>query len=811
VTGRQARPAAQPPPTRGAPHGAAAPPTARPATARPATARWAADLAIGARFAFTGGRESWLRTVLTAVGVGLGVALLLLASAVPNINAARHSREYARAVPTQSAKPGPRTVDVSEVGTSYHGHGIGGVLVAPDGDHPPVPPGLSRLPGRGEMAVSPALKKLLDSDGGRLLRQRLPYRTVATIGRAGLMDSGEYRYYAGAGHGVLTGHDEHIDRWGYDSRTEPLDPVLMTLVVLGCVMLLMPVAVFIATAVRFGGERRDRRLAALRLVGADTRMTRRIAAGEALAGALVGLAVGAGVFLAVRRLAGTVTLWGVGAYPGDVRPSVPLTLLVAVAVPVCAVAVALLALRGVAIEPLGVVRRGTPRRRRLGWRLAVPAVGLLMLLPVTITGRTTLGLWNTGQIVLGAILVLVGVTGLLPWVVENVVGRLHGGAVSWELAMGRLRMSSDTASRAVSGITVAVAGAIALQSFFAGIQSGYVTSTRQDPHRAQLEATFPARDGRTADHLIDRFRATRGVQAVLGTVEAPIGRPGPLRKGEEYVPETGITVGDCATLRELARIGHCTDGDVFVVRGSSAHDDAAAVARPGARVDLHPAGDGRPSGRPLLWTIPASARAVASRTDPAGTEHSGVLATPSAVRVSSLHDAEARVLLRLDPRQRDATEYVRDTAARVSPLTFVSTLSATDESNRFATVRKGIFIGATATLALIAASMLVTTIEQLRDRRRLLSVLVAFGTRRTTLGLSVLWQTAVPVALGLALSVTGGLGLGLILLHMVSRPMTTWWAFLPMAALGAGLVLTVTLISLPPLWRMMRPDGLRTE
>ncbi|MFE9556501.1 hypothetical protein ACFYMW_29245 [Streptomyces sp. NPDC006692] len=30
------------------------------------------DLGLGARFALTGGREGWVRTVLTALGVGLG-------------------------------------------------------------------------------------------------------------------------------------------------------------------------------------------------------------------------------------------------------------------------------------------------------------------------------------------------------------------------------------------------------------------------------------------------------------------------------------------------------------------------------------------------------------------------------------------------------------------------------------------------------------------------------------------------------------------------------------------------------------------
>lgn len=36
--------------------------------------QWAADLMLGVRFAFTGGREGWTRAVLTAVGVEIGRA-----------------------------------------------------------------------------------------------------------------------------------------------------------------------------------------------------------------------------------------------------------------------------------------------------------------------------------------------------------------------------------------------------------------------------------------------------------------------------------------------------------------------------------------------------------------------------------------------------------------------------------------------------------------------------------------------------------------------------------------------------------------
>lgn len=46
---------------------------------------------------------------------------------------------------------------------------------------------------------------------------------------------------------------------------------------------------------------------------------------------------------------------------------------------------------------------------------------------------------------------------------------------------------------------------------------------------------------------------------------------------------------------------------------------------------------------------------------------------------------------------------------------------------------------------------------------------------------------------------------------MLDKPVTGWLLFLPLAGAGGGLVVAVTLLSLPLLWRLMRPDGLRTE
>ncbi|MGX1303060.1 hypothetical protein RKD35_004548 [Streptomyces albogriseolus] len=250
--------------------------------------QWGRDLALGTRFAVTGGREGWTRALLTAVGVGLGVALLLLTAAVPNLLDGRDRREDARqdqAYSQDTLRPSDDTLVIAHANSDFRDRDLRGRLVEAEGPNAPVPPGVSELPKPGTMVVSPALKELLASDEGELLRDRLPYDIVGTIGEPGLIGSQELAWYAGAT-GLAERLDSptvmRIDAFGADRSqyTEPLDPVLVMLTLVIFVVLLVPVGVFIATAVRFGGERRDRRLAALRLVGSDSRMTRRIAARE---------------------------------------------------------------------------------------------------------------------------------------------------------------------------------------------------------------------------------------------------------------------------------------------------------------------------------------------------------------------------------------------------------------------------------------------------------------------------------------------------------------------------------------------------
>ncbi|WP_338782805.1 FtsX-like permease family protein [Streptomyces sp. DG1A-41] len=772
--------------------------------------QWARNLSMGVRFAFTGGREGWIRALLTAVGVGLGVALLLLTTAIPNALAERDRREAARTDHTFTQQEIPKadnTLVVLDTDTIFGDRDVRGRMLEPEGPRAPLPPGLSEFPAKGEMAVSPALKELLTSDSGKLLRERLPYRITGTIGEQGLVGSQELAYFAG-GKGLAdrlrSTSGARIDSFGNPdlAPSDPWDPVLLLLVLVVFVVLLMPVAVFIAAAVRFGGERRDRRLAALRLVGSDSRMTRRIAAGEALAGSVLGLVLGTGFFLLGRQLAASFEVYRVSVFPSYLNPSPLLAALVAVTVPTAAVLVTLLALRGVVIEPLGVVRTAKPARRRLWWRLLLPLGGLAMLFPMVGQGNDD-GTFNQYLVVGGVMLLLVGVTALLPWIVERAVARLGPGGIAWQLAVRRLQLSSGAAARMVNGIAVAVAGAIALQMLFAGVEGGYTRASQYDVTRAQMQVDVP--DGAEPALVAEEFRDTEGVGKVTTLSDGYLRD----RRGEEG-SDVQITVADCTSLREVAMLPSCRDGDVFAV--PSAEYDTDSMAKPGRTLWADPVDADRPGDHWGSWTVPQDIRQARTREDPTGYERGGILITPGALPEKLGALASARLFLSLDRSVPDAYEYVRNTAARLDPMSQPMTWHSTERNERFATIRTGLFVGAACVLALIGASLLVSQLEQLRERRKLLSSLVAFGTRRRTLGLSVLWQTAIPIGLGLLLAAAVGMALGAVLLRMVNTSVRVDWAsVLSMTGIGAGVVLVVALLSLPPLWRMMRPDGLRTE
>src|SRR5512147_1902040 len=98
--------------------------------------RWLRELLLGLRMSLAGGVSGWVRAGLTALGVGLGVALLLVAVSLPHALQARNARQAARDDVLSLSQPPPKsdtTILIAFADTEYHDEAIRGRFLQPDG------------------------------------------------------------------------------------------------------------------------------------------------------------------------------------------------------------------------------------------------------------------------------------------------------------------------------------------------------------------------------------------------------------------------------------------------------------------------------------------------------------------------------------------------------------------------------------------------------------------------------------------------------------------------------------------------------
>ncbi|PWK90262.1 FtsX-like permease family protein [Lentzea atacamensis] len=740
----------------------------------------ASDLALGVRLAVGGSRKSWARLALQGVGIGLGVALLLFAASLPNVIDARDDRESARSMATKGNGPAPLLVE--EQGHAYRSDYVRGLYLKARTPDAPVPPGIDRLPGDGEIFVSPALGRLLESPAGELLRPRFPQKVVGTIGQAGLQNPNEFQYYAGDS--SIKEGENAVYGWGAVQHSRGINSLLWLLSVVGLVVLLFPVLVFVGVATRLAAAQRDRRLAALRLVGAAASRVRLIASGESLAGALAGLVVGFGIFFAVRPFVDRIPISELSAFPSDVMPTPALTLTVIVAVPVLAVFTSLLAMRRTIIEPLGVVRDQKPVRRRVWWRL-VPVVAGAALLLSQVGKLTPTEKPNQVPVVLGIVLLMLGIPVLLPWLVERVVFLMKGGTPALQLAVRRLQLDSGTAARVVGGVAVVLAGTVTLQMMLAGVEQEVQGNEKRQAAFNYL--SVKPRQSADLNGIAASLEKARGVTG-LHRIEQAWGE---LDRGGYAV----INIAPCTALTKQASIPNCTDGKAYAAREST----GLPAAQSGDVVTFQESGE--------KWTVPPVEVIDGPGNIP------GLLVTPAAAR--GLVPLNVEFLAELDPAVPDAAEHARNAMASYSWQlhTYFGGQDDTNEAERvFGVIRRALLAGSLLTLLVAAASLLVVALEQVRERRRPLAVMAASGVPRGTLARSLLWQNALPLAISTVVSLATGIGLGVLVMRVFGAEVAYDWAGIGLiTGIVVGLTFAVTALTLPSLRRATGALGLRTE
>nr|UUG47331.1 putative integral membrane protein [Amycolatopsis sp.] len=759
------------------------------------------DLALGLRLAVGGGRMSGaalLRLAMTAFGIALAVTVLLSAAAVQHLVGAQAERKAAIAQVTQP-RAGVAPLLIHNWYASAGDDFVKLTAVAATGANSPVPPGLSRLPAPGELAVSPELAAKLAAPGGGSLEAQLPGHVAGRISREGVAGADDLSAYYGVPAAQIEAEAESrkVYAFGLPYTGLGLSAAMLAVILPIAAVLLLPLLIFVTTASRMGAAQRERRLAALRLIGLDARQVKRVTAAESLVGAALGLAAGIGFFAVLRTFVADILPFGLRIFPEDLVPSWPLAAVIVLLVPGLAIGSALFGLRRTIVEPLGVVRQGKPVRRRMWWRWALTTIGVLLLAATLAFERGNGDTAAALALSVGSVFLLVGVSALLPWLVERLAERLHGGSPSWQLAIRRLQLDSGTASRVVSGLVVVLAGTILVQGVVTSLASG-------DDRQATPDgvAAVPVRVDTTAAHEAEVGKLVSAVPGVTGVHPA---RNLAFRAGEER--DYGM-VGDCVALRARANIGACSDGDVFSLAS------AGSSAAPAGKLQLQGYSRGEEVNGPE-WTVPAGVKVV--QAVDAGTAGDNLLITPGALGGLALPDSSVAVYVSGTGDVQALTDKV---ARAVRPLAWNASAGKSDyfddfrardrqmvESFRSVLITASLFV-----LAVAAMSLLMLSIEQISERRRPLAALSAAGVPIGVLARGALWQTGIPVVVGVVLAVAAGLGLTAPILRLADRPMIIDLpVLLALAAATVAAVLLVTGLTMPLLRQVTRLDTLRSE
>ena len=751
---------------------------------------------LGLQLTLHSGREAFVRLLVTAAAVAVGVALLLGVLAefhAFQANASQPCWSCTQGASVPSALPAHGELWNDSV-DFYQGQTITRLDVAALGSRAPVPPGIAHLPAPGEYYASPALAALLRSVPAGELGDRFPGHLAGTIGQPALNGINDLVIYIGYTPAALKAVPG--TSWVTSIATAPPAEVFTSFFryafLVGILAVLFPMLVLISTATRLAADRREERFAALRLVGGTPADIRVIASVEAMVSAFLGAVLGTVIFVLVRPALAGAALIGTPYFESDLTPTVWGYLAMLIGVPVATAVAALISLRRVQISPLGVSRRATPKPPTF-WRLAPLVLGVaLFVFGLSRTSRDSIG----APAYPGLLITMVGLVIAGPWLTAQAArlfGRVARGS-SALLASRRLADNPRAAFRSVTGLILAV---------FLGTMVGTlipaVNATEASPSAAALSNVLLDQVGlspQAGAQLLSGLGGINGATAYplysLYPQAPPTGsqvkaKPGsgPGDGRRRARGSAGSTVVSCSVMRGLAVLGQCAPGLAAVQADTSNlfSDNPSDNTKPFVSAsNTAYTGD--------LAKLPLQAVLVRVN-DPAALE-----------RVRTFLAVNA-------PPQESGGPGQSPTP----PRTFGETLQI--RLDRAATLEKLVYAAVALTLIVAGCSLTVAVGGGLVDRKRPFTLLRVSGTQVGVLSTVVLLEAAVPLAA--ATLIAAGIAYGTSMLAFIRlAPAGTaipqlghdYYTLMAIGLVAAFAVITVTL---PLLNRMTAPNTIRFE
>ena len=536
------------------------------------------------------------------------------------------------------------------------------------------------------------------------------------------------------------------------------DPVAIIVFGVGGTILLFPIVIFVSVATQLGAAQREKRYAALRLIGATKQQVGLVLMLESLLASVVGVLIGLGAFWLLQAPLQAFKMDGMRFNPSDLAlTSTQYALIIGLTLGLT-MFVNWRRMRRAQISPLGVSRSLEKVKKLRVWRALVPATGIAIF--AWLSSKPGLD-WlaenkesamPTLLLMVALLLVMFGLILAGGWLTNklSLLAARWANNASMLIAGKRTAVHSRTIFRSVSGVVLAL---------FAG--SFYLTATS-------------GIEGLNAQAVKDNgfSQLKRGTAVVIG-------RSLPGDMAEQLQQKSYIT--------SVATIYPREDGDAIRCQDLAMYTEHACPnsAQPDQFALLN-------FDKPVVKKVSL----INDRVDTNG-------AKEYLVTLKSDDDIEKlRTLVTAKANQYDLTYAVSGTDAKKPHIN--------PTIREFADLA---YVGIGVTLFVAVASLIVSTIGGLMERRRSLYTLRLGGMRLAQLKRLVMVESAAPLLITSILSCSLGVWTGAVFTSTFSttlKPVLTPTYF---AIVGIGLAAAIIgiYLILPMVDKLTRVEANQTE
>jgi ABC-type lipoprotein release transport system permease subunit len=726
-------------------------------------------LRLAFRLVRGGGVAGFVRLTLVVVGIAVGIAVATLVAVMPGVLQGRADVMNAR-MPRPPAENGRANFVFSTSTDVWDGQRLGRTFLADVGPAAVPAPGVARLPGPGELVVSPALAVRLLHEPE--LAPLVPGRVVGTIQPAGLLSPNELFAYVGVPRDGMA--DAHAGA-AFGSRDNlALEKQQTGLTQSLALLVLPPVVIYLVVCGRLAAATRLRRYAALRLIGMRRGLVLRIAFLESAVSGLVGGLTGILLFRMAHPALASSGVLGFSWYPDKTGFSPAFIAFLTVVVSVISGFVGAAGLRRSLSRPI-TARRDTGEARPRVWLLLPLAFGLGVTTYILFAVRppagadvhysmpTTMALIAIGSVVITVIGVLVGLKPIIAAVARMM--RHPSFALPVRMAGARLALQA--------GVTLRLLVGLALLVLVAGVSAGVLRDLelRSSPRGTSYSVDI---DGASVPNPAIRQKIFEVPSRFRWTVESSVLPQNDAIGGSGVVDQARasgyrLVTMSCSGLRNMFRQPYpeCRDGRWYRMASQSIVDTPYEVPE-GAKFEFD-----RGDGRHESVTVPGQRIVVPDDSPFPVQAYGGLFYAHDGPSWSWTKDSYSAFLIDPDPR---ALSEFKVRVAALSPATQVKVWGEDLDLLELARNQRGVIdFGVLVGFLVAILAFGVATVDNAVERRRDVAVLLVVGMRRRLIRLTQILQLLAALVVVLLVAAVAGYLAGNVALRLndVSR---AWYA-----------------------------------